>query len=69
MVLSAEEFFAIEKMAVAGMHWQQEDCDHAGRAVVDDEAVVVPLKYTAQNTSFTRLGPLCYGPRFPCFGI
>ena len=48
MVLSAQELLAIEKKGNR-WHGQQEDRDHAGRAAVDDEAVVVPLKDTAQK--------------------
>ena len=43
MVRPARELYATGKMAADGM-------DHSGPAVVDDEAVVVPLKDTAQNT-------------------
>ena len=36
-------------------HEQQEDRDHAGPATVVDEAGVVPLEDTTQNTSSTGI--------------
>ena len=50
MIRSAQELYAIEKMAAAGMG-KKENRDHAGPAADDDNAVAVPLEDTAQDTA------------------
>ena len=54
MVRSAQERFAIEKMAVQGM--DNKKSDHVGLAAVDDE-VVVPLKAPSTETDNTPVYP------------
>ena len=53
VVLSAQELYAIEKMAVAGMG-NKKIATTLGLAAVDDEAAVVPLKDTPRHPTQTQ---------------
>ena len=54
MVLAAQELFAMKN----GDRWhgQQEDCDHAGFAAVDDEAVAAEASLGGRDGVAQRLG-------------